>query len=167
MIDFPRKELDALLATDKPGEPDEDFCGYGHTMAGEILLRGQYGRPQVLSRVWLCAFHRSDDQSHAAPGGFDLEFETADTVYEIELRTFVSRVLLPLSVSQDSEYQATVVALCNPDLIDLSVFFAPLVAKTQRELYWAQGEVLSAFEGEQRARVLECRRWNCLRPTPA
>lgn len=148
--------LDHLLGLDVPpsSNPD-DHAVFGYARARQLQLLGQTGQRIDLVDARIVGFHRCDDQSQALAQSMDLEFSTASGDLVVDLSEFVEHRLRALV----SGWDGLVIALCNPDELQLASIFQPLLTQLRGPLYWATGIVQGSYEHNAGPRALEAVRW--------
>lgn len=154
-LEFSGIDLDTLLGLDQELPDPDQHAVYGHARASWLRLEGDFGRPVELRDVRVIGVHRSDDQSEALPGGLDLEFETPSGDYVVDFGEMVEKRLATLAKG----WGTVVLALCNPDRVQLGSFLAPLQAVLTGPLYWAYGDVQAGAQGVQGPHLLQAERW--------
>lgn len=155
MLRLVEQPLDHLLGLDAAGGDPDEHAVFGHAMASSLQLLGDAGQRIDLQNARIVGFHRSDDQSQARAGSMDLEFAWESQDLVVDLEQFVEHRLLRLV----SGWDKVVLALCNPDGLDLAPMFKPLRAVLEGPLYWANGVVQAGCEDWAGPRILEARRW--------
>lgn len=138
-LDFPRRPLDELLGLDQEGIDPDEHAIFGYAPSPGVELLGDGVESISVGDCVIYAFHRSDDQSEAIAGGMDLEFETPQGDWVVDLAEFVEHRLRPCFGQHKSA--ARVIALCNPDGVDLQPFFAALAQESGAPIYWPLGVV--------------------------
>lgn len=156
MLELVEQPLDHLLGLDTPSDDPDEHAVFGYALAPGLELWGQGGEPTRLRNARIVGFHRSDDQSQAKPGSMDLEFALADQDLVVDLAQFVEHRLKSLVSGWDN----LVIALCNPDGLELGPMFRPLLTVLQGPLYWADGVVQASYEEKSGPRGLEAVRWH-------
>lgn len=154
-LEFSRIELDTLLGLDHEVPDPDEHAVFGYAHASWLRLEGDYGRPVALRDVQVIGVHRSDDQSQALPGGLDLEFETSEGDYVVDFGELVQKRLAILAKG----WGTVVLALCNPDRVQLGSFLEPLQAVLSGPLYWAYGDVQAGIQGPEGPYLLQAERW--------
>lgn len=155
MLRLREHPLDHLLGLDAPHKDPDDHAVFGYAKAPGLQLFGRGGQLIEPGCPHVIGFHRSDDQSQAHAKGMDLEFDTESGDLVVDLEEFVEHRLQSLVAGWDS----VVIALCNPDELDLASVFRPLLKELRGSLYWATGVVQASYEDQFGPRALEAVRW--------
>lgn len=138
-LEFLQRPLDELLGLDQELIDPDDHAQFGYAPSSGVELLADALTPIQLADCMIYAFHRSDDQSEAVAGGMDLEFETPQGDWVVDLEEFVEH-RLRARFEQD-HCAARVIALCNPDRMDLQPYFAALARRSSTPIYWPLGVV--------------------------
>lgn len=155
MLKLVRQPLDHLLGLDCPDADPDAHAVFGYAVASRLQLWSKDGQIMDCGSVPIVGIHRSDDQTQARPGGMDLEFSSADGDLVVDLAQFVEHRLTSIV----SGWGSLVIALCNPDELDLASTFRPLLCVMGGPLYWATGVVQASCESPAGFRILEAVRW--------
>lgn len=155
MLKLVRQPLDHLLGLDSPELDPDAHAVFGYAVASQLQLWSEGGQIVDCGPAPIVGIHRSDDQTQARAGGMDLEFSSADGDLVVDLAEFVEHRLKSVVAGWDS----LVIALCNPDELDLASIFRPLLCVMEGPLYWATGVVQASCESPAGPRILEAVRW--------
>lgn len=155
VLNLSRLPLDELLGLDRELEDPDEHAVFGVSNAAPLYLVDAKGAQIPLPVCEVVGIHRSDDQSQAPKGGMDLEFETEQGDLVVELGSFVEKRIVPLARG----WETLVIALCNPDRVELDPWLRPLLTVVTGPVYWAFGDVQGSCEHLNGPRMLEAEQW--------